>query len=59
MPVASQMDVAGVGDEIEFTEKVFALVKKIRAAGMQITDEEISGVLFLWYRPRQLCDSTG
>ena len=29
-----------------FTEKVFALVKRIRASGMQISDEEVAGVLF-------------
>mmetsp|Transcript_28599 Transcript_28599/g.47309 ORF Transcript_28599/g.47309 Transcript_28599/m.47309 type:complete len:384 (-) Transcript_28599:54-1205(-) len=29
-----------------FTEKVFALVKRIKAAGMDISDGEVSGVLF-------------
>ena len=29
-----------------FTEKVFALVKRIRASGMQTWDEEVAGVLF-------------
>ena len=29
-----------------FTERVFALVKRIKAAGMDISDGEVSGVLF-------------
>ena len=29
-----------------FTEKVFALVKRIKAAGMELNDGEIAGVLF-------------